>query len=131
MHILANWIGLKHFELVTADKNAGISNTGEYSIGTHSFIMDYHFQLNYSNFVQFSFQQNKTPLEGGNTEHSGCLFCDQVFKNLIELKHAAAKRRRGGGGGRGGGRGRGGRGRGRGRGKVPKDKMAQLAAYFV
>ena len=75
--------------------------------------------------------QNKTPLAEGLTEHSGCIFCDNVFKSLIEMKHATMKRR-GRGGGRGGGRGsRGGRGRGRGRGKIPKDKMSQLAAYFV
>jgi hypothetical protein len=55
----------------------------------------------------------------------------------VEKSHAVLlKARRGGGaGGRGGTRGRGG-GRGRGRGgrggrKAPKDKMSQLAAYFV
>lgn len=74
--------------------------------------------------------QGKTPLADGQTEHSGCLFCDAVFKPLIEKHHAMMKRRvNTGGRGRGRG-GRGGRGRGRGRGK-PKDKMAQLAAYFV
>ena len=76
--------------------------------------------------------QNKTPLEGGATEHSGCMFCDPIFSSLVEVKHASARRNRAPRG-RGGGRGRGGRGRGRGgkgRGK-PKDKMAQLAAYFV
>ncbi len=74
--------------------------------------------------------QNKTPLEGGATEHVGCMFCDPIFKALVEMKHASARRNPRG---RSGGRGRGGRGRGRGgrgRGK-PKDKMAQLAAYFV
>ena len=79
----------------------------------------------------FSFK-NKTPLEGGATEHSGCMFCDPIFSPLVEVKHASARRNRAPRG-RGGGRGRGGRGRGRGgkgRGK-PKDKMAQLAAYFV
>lgn len=76
--------------------------------------------------------QGKTPLEGGETEHSGCAFCDPVFKPLVEKHHAIMKRRGGASraAGRGGrGRGRGGS-RGRGRGK-PKDKMSQLAAYFV
>ena len=61
------------------------------------------------------------------------MFCDTVFKPLVEKHHAIEKRRRRGGPSRApgrGGRGRGGRSRGRGRGK-PKDKMAQLAAYFV
>ena len=74
--------------------------------------------------------QGKTPLEDGETEHTGCVFCDPLFKTLVERHHAVMQRRSGGGRGRGrGGRGRGRRG-GRGRGK-PKDKMAQLAAYFV
>ena len=77
--------------------------------------------------------QNKTPLENGETDHTGCMFCDPKLKTLVEMKHAVF-RRSGRGGGRGrpsGGRGRGrGRPGGRGRGK-PKDKMAQLASYFV
>lgn len=83
-------------------------------------MIDYH--------MLFSLQE-KTPLPNKETKHSGCVFCDSIFKNLVE-KHHAIIRRRGPGGGRG--RGRGGRGRGRGRGRPkPKDKMAQLAAYFV
>lgn len=75
--------------------------------------------------------QGKSPLEDGNTEHTGCTFCDPILKKLVEKHHAVMRNRSAGGRGRGGrGRGRGGRGRGRGRGK-PKDKMAQLAAYFV
>ena len=53
---------------------------------------------------------------------------------LVEKHHAVMMRRRAQPGSRGRGRGRGGRGRGRGgRGgrKAPKDKMSQLAAYFV
>lgn len=45
-------------------------------------------------------------------------------------KHKAVENRRMNSS-RGGGRGRGRGGRGRGRPKVPKDKMSQLAAYFV
>lgn len=77
-----------------------------------------------------SFQQGKSPLPDGKEEHSGCCFCDVVFKPLMEKHHAINRlpqRGRGRGRGRGGGRGR---PRGRGRAK-PKDKMAQLAAYFV
>ena len=71
-------------------------------------------------------------MEDGSTEHTGCVFCDPIFSSMVEMKYAQMRRGRGRGGGRGGrGRGRGGRGRGgKGRGK-PKDKMAQLAAYFV
>ncbi|XP_060074052.1 DNA topoisomerase 3-beta-1-like [Ylistrum balloti] len=79
-----------------------------------------------SHIVNVDFSKGKTPLADGNTEHSGCVFCDNVFKPMVEKHHAVMKRR----GGRGRGRGGRGRGRGRGRGK-PKDKMAALAAYFV
>ncbi|XP_059150612.1 DNA topoisomerase 3-beta-1-like isoform X1 [Physella acuta] len=83
-----------------------------------------------ANVVEVAFKEGKSPFPAANTEHSGCVFCDSVFKPLMEKHHAAVMRRnvRVSRGGRG--RGRGGRGRGRGRGK-PKDKMAQLAAYFV
>ena len=60
-------------------------------------------------------------------------FCDQELSQLVEKQHAVwMKKRNTAGRGRGArGRGRGGRGgRGRGR-KAPKDKMSQLAAYFV
>lgn len=68
-------------------------------------------------------------------EHTGCLFCDPVLVPLVEMKlgrHVRPVHRAGGGDrGRGGGRaGRGGRG-GRGSRGKPKDKMAQLASYFV
>lgn len=83
-------------------------------------MIDYH--------MLFSLQE-KTPLPNKETKHSGCVFCDSIFKNLVEKHHAIIRRKRPGGGR---GRGRGGRGRGRGRGRPkPKDKMAQLAAYFV
>lgn len=76
--------------------------------------------------------QNKSPLPDGATDCTGCVFCDAIFKPLVEMHHAMApKMRRSAGRGGGTGRGRG-RGRGRSRGKnKPKDKMAQLAAYFV
>ncbi|XP_053384624.1 LOW QUALITY PROTEIN: DNA topoisomerase 3-beta-1-like [Mercenaria mercenaria] len=84
-----------------------------------------------SNLMEVDFSKGKTPLEDGKTEHTGCVFCDPILKNLVEKHHAKMRVRSAASRGRGGrGRGRGGRGRGRGRGK-PKDKMAQLAAYFV
>ena len=72
--------------------------------------------------------QNKSPLAGGETEHSGCVFCDAVLRPLVQMKHARFRRNNPGRSRGGRGRGRGGRGGGRGK---PKDKMSQLAAYFV
>ena len=69
----------------------------------------------------------------GQTTAEGCIFCEEDLSALVEKHHAVFMRRRGGGTGGGGSarRGRGGRGgRGGGR-KAPKDKMSQLAAYFV
>ena len=60
----------------------------------------------------------------------GCIYCNPELNALVEKSHAVMLRRRPAGG-RGRGRGRGGRGRGGGGRKAPKDKMAQLAAYFV
>ena len=60
---------------------------------------------------------------------AGCINCDEIFSKLISFKRArlTAKRKPVPGGR--GGRGRGGRGRG---GRRPaKDKMSQLANYFV
>ncbi|XP_076801869.1 DNA topoisomerase 3-beta-1-like [Clavelina lepadiformis] len=73
------------------------------------------------------FHKEKTPLEKNETKHTGCVFCDPIFSGLIKLKQArlTVKRKPFSTRGRG-------RGRSRGRGKrVPKDKMSQLAAYFV
>lgn len=76
-------------------------------------------------------QQGKSPLPDEKEEHTGCCFCDPVFKPLME-KHHAINRLPQRGRGRGGKNRGGGRGRPRGRGRAkPKDKMAQLAAYFV
>ena len=82
---------------------------------------------------QVEYRDGKTKLSGERTSAEGCIYCNVELNQLVEKSHAVLlKAKRGGGAGRGGrGRGRGGRGRGgRGR-KAPKDKMAQLAAYFV
>ena len=85
-----------------------------------------------------------TKFKDGSEEKSGCVFCCADFIPLVE-KHRAISTRpaqittRGGRGGGGrpmamtttrGGIAMGGSGRGN-RGRPPKDKMAQLAAYFV
>lgn len=69
------------------------------------------------------FHKDKTPLENGETKRTGCIYCDEVFSKVVSLKKArlTVKSSR---------RGRGGRGRGRGR-RQPKDKMSQLANYFL
>uniref|UniRef100_A0A4W3H8Y5 DNA topoisomerase n=1 Tax=Callorhinchus milii TaxID=7868 RepID=A0A4W3H8Y5_CALMI len=84
--------------------------------------------------VDVDFNKTKTPLPDEATQHSGCVFCDPVFQNLVELQYAKMKHpmhRGGGGQGRRRGRGRGRRAPGRNNPKKPKDKMAALAAYFV
>ncbi|XP_075372368.1 DNA topoisomerase 3-beta-1 isoform X2 [Mycteria americana] len=84
--------------------------------------------------VDVDFNKAKSPLPGDETQHSGCIFCDPVFQDLVELKHAAMRHpmHRGGQGKRQGrGRGKGRRPGGRLNSKKPKDKMAALAAYFV
>ncbi|EMP40271.1 DNA topoisomerase 3-beta-1 [Chelonia mydas] len=84
--------------------------------------------------VDVDFNKAKSPLPGDETQHSGCVFCDPVFQDLVELKHAATRHpmHRGGQGKRQGrGRGKGRRPGGRPNPKRPKDKMADLAAYFV
>uniref|UniRef100_A0A3Q0REG7 DNA topoisomerase n=1 Tax=Amphilophus citrinellus TaxID=61819 RepID=A0A3Q0REG7_AMPCI len=83
-----------------------------------------------ASLVAVDFNKTRTPLPAGETQHTGCVFCDPVFQDLVELKHATMRHSMH----RGGGARRGGRGRGRGRRgnpKKPKDKMAALAAYFV
>uniref|UniRef100_A0A8C2W7N7 DNA topoisomerase n=1 Tax=Cyclopterus lumpus TaxID=8103 RepID=A0A8C2W7N7_CYCLU len=83
-----------------------------------------------ASLVAVDFNKTRTPLPVGETQHTGCVFCDPVFQDLVELKHATMRHAMY----RGGGARRGGRGRGRGRRgnpKKPKDKMAALAAYFV
>ncbi|XP_064471514.1 DNA topoisomerase 3-beta-1-like [Ornithodoros turicata] len=80
-----------------------------------------------SQMVSVEYKLEKTKLPGAQTEATGCIFCDPSLSPLVERHQALRPRHNGprrGGGGRGAGR------RGRGRPK-PKDKMAQLAAYFV
>lgn len=76
--------------------------------------------------VNIEYRPEKTKLPKDATEMAGCVFCSEAFSKLVE-KHKAVFRPRGNQ--RGGGRP--GRGRGRGKARQPKDKMAQLAAYFV
>ncbi|KAL6465257.1 hypothetical protein MHYP_G00253900 [Metynnis hypsauchen] len=86
-----------------------------------------------ASLVMVDFHKARSPLADGETQHTGCVFCDTVFQDLVELKHATMRHpmHRGGGARRGRGRGRGRRPGGRGNPKKPKDKMAALAAYFV
>uniref|UniRef100_A0A8B9JZN3 DNA topoisomerase n=1 Tax=Astyanax mexicanus TaxID=7994 RepID=A0A8B9JZN3_ASTMX len=86
-----------------------------------------------ASLVMVDFHKARTPLADGETQHTGCVFCDTLFQDLVELKHATMRHpmHRGGGARRGRGRGRGRRPGGRGNPKKPKDKMAALAAYFV
>ncbi len=91
--------------------------------------------------LRVEYKEGKSKLAGDATQAEGCIFCDSALSSLVEKQHAVFMRRRnqgqtGGGGsaaagGRGRGRGRGRRGRGGGGAKAPKDKMSQLAAYFV
>lgn len=72
------------------------------------------------------YKSEKTRFKDGSEEKTGCIFCSPEFTSLVE-KHrviavTAQPTTRG--------RGRGGKSN-RGRPKQPKDKMAQLASYFV
>lgn len=69
--------------------------------------------------------QEKSKLPNEAAEMSGCVFCAPQFSALVEKHRAVASKPVTAG------RGRGGRGRSRGKPRQPKDKMAQLAAYFV
>ncbi|XP_057621533.1 DNA topoisomerase 3-beta-1 isoform X2 [Chionomys nivalis] len=84
--------------------------------------------------LDVDFNKVKSPLPGNETQHTGCIFCDPVFQELVELKHAASchPMHRGGPGRRQGrGRARGRRPPGKPNPRRPKDKMSALAAYFV
>nr|XP_030861550.2 DNA topoisomerase 3-beta-1-like [Gorilla gorilla gorilla] len=84
--------------------------------------------------LDVDFNKAKSPLPGDETQHMGCVFCDPVFQELVELKHAASchPMHRGGPGRRQGrGRGRARRPPGKPNPRWPKDKMSALAAYFV
>lgn len=65
--------------------------------------------------------KDKTKFSNGATKMVTCIFCSVELSGLVEKRYASFSKRT--------------RGRARGRGRVrrakPKDKMAQLAAYFV
>ncbi|XP_008061294.1 DNA topoisomerase 3-beta-1 isoform X1 [Carlito syrichta] len=84
--------------------------------------------------LDVDFNKAKSPLPGDETQHMGCVFCDPIFQELVELRHAASchPMHRGGPGRRQGrGRGRARRPPGKPNPRRPKDKMSALAAYFV
>lgn len=93
--------------------------------------------------VTVVYKADSTRFKDNSEEKTGCLFCSADFIPLVEKHRAVATRpvmeksTRGGRGrgapvGGNGGITRGAAASGRGgRGKQPKDKMAQLAAYFV
>jgi DNA topoisomerase-3 len=91
----------------------------------------FYFQL-----VRVKYNEGKTKLSDYKLTAEGCMYCDPELSKLVEKHHAVMTRRRVGGGGgpagrggkRGGGAGPGGKAK---RKKPPKDKMSQLAAYFV
>ncbi|XP_047507915.1 DNA topoisomerase 3-beta-1 isoform X2 [Pieris napi] len=74
--------------------------------------------------VTVEYRPERTKLPAALTEMTACLYCEPTFTALVE-KHRAVTQR--GGGARGRGRQR----NNKHRNKQPKDKMAQLAAYFV
>lgn len=89
------------------------------------------------------YRSEETKFKDGTLEKSGCVFCTEDFIRLVEKSRAVVSRpvQKGMRGGRGGARGapaalttsiHGGPQTGaRGRGRPPRDKMAELAAYFV
>lgn len=77
--------------------------------------------------VTVEYKPEKTKLPKEATEMNGCIFCSEDFSKLIDKHKAMASRpARPFKGGKVISKGR-----GRGKPKQPKDKMAQLAAYFV
>ncbi|XP_036147278.1 DNA topoisomerase 3-beta-1 isoform X2 [Monomorium pharaonis] len=75
--------------------------------------------------VTVEYKQDKSKLPNEATEMSGCVFCTPAFVALVEKHRAVASKpvvTRGRGHTKS---------RNRGKPKPPKDKMAQLAAYFV
>lgn len=77
--------------------------------------------------VEYRAEKSKLPKEA--TEMTGCVFCSEGFSKLVEKHKAVFNRPANKPGGKPGGKS--GRGRSRGKPRQPKDKMAQLAAYFV
>ncbi|XP_034190961.2 DNA topoisomerase 3-beta isoform X1 [Osmia lignaria lignaria] len=75
--------------------------------------------------VTVEYKQEKSKLPNEATEMTGCVFCTPAFMPLVEKHRAVASKPVTT-------RGRGhAKGRSRGKPRPPKDKMAQLAAYFV
>jgi DNA topoisomerase-3 len=60
-----------------------------------------------SQLLALDWKKGHSPLEGGATQRSGCVVCDEALAALCEIKHAKAFVKRAGRGGRGRGRGRG------------------------
>ncbi|KAG7304724.1 DNA topoisomerase 3-beta-1 [Plutella xylostella] len=77
--------------------------------------------------VTAEYRAERTRLPGAITEMTACLFCDPAFIALVEKHRAVASRASAPRGGARGGRARAAKHKN----KQPKDKMAQLAAYFV
>ncbi|XP_066597941.1 DNA topoisomerase 3-beta-1 [Prorops nasuta] len=75
--------------------------------------------------VAVEYKQDKSKLPNEATDMTGCVFCTPAFVPLVEKHRAVASKPVAA-------RGRGNtKGRSRGKPRPPKDKMAQLAAYFV
>ncbi|XP_023245675.1 DNA topoisomerase 3-beta-1 isoform X2 [Copidosoma floridanum] len=75
--------------------------------------------------VTVEYKQDKSKLPNEETEMTGCVFCTPAFTSLVEKHRAVASKPVAT-------RGRGhAKSRSRGKPRPPKDKMAQLAAYFV
>ncbi|GLG93365.1 DNA topoisomerase 3-beta [Gryllus bimaculatus] len=76
--------------------------------------------------ISVEYKPEKTKLPNEATEMTGCVFCYSPFTSLVEKHRAVARAPNSRAT-----RGRSGRGRNKGKPRPPKDKMAQLAAYFV
>ncbi|KAF7997780.1 hypothetical protein HCN44_009178 [Aphidius gifuensis] len=75
--------------------------------------------------ITVEYKQDKSKLPNDATEMTGCIYCTSQFSPLVEKHRAVASKpvmTRGRGHAKG---------RSRGKPRPPKDKMAQLAAYFV
>ncbi|KAK5643331.1 hypothetical protein RI129_007176 [Pyrocoelia pectoralis] len=76
-----------------------------------------------SQLVSVEYKEDKTKLPNNLTEFTGCIFCSKELFNLVEKHKAVATRRYASKPSS--------RGRGKRKPRPPKDKMSQLAAYFV
>lgn len=76
--------------------------------------------------INVEYRAEKTKFANDATEMKGCIFCTDEFSKLVEKHKAVLSKPRYNKNIRSSSRGR-----GRPRPKQPKDKMAQLAAYFV